>query len=224
MALRRSFSSDFYLDICKNYMYTPRTPLSFDGTGKSLIFASNKQVFKLRYLPKLYFANIGLGAIIHSNSMLNFGPIISLVLGSTWGLGVLHAMTGCKVVKSVRLHDCGTKVDVAYRFLRFMDKTLTFDVVQLREQLKPQLMLMWSLNPLPKNLLSALELEEDLLFPCYFPLDQWNFLLFPKPTEHHKEALINVFNGVSVETTRTLGLAGMFKDRFREIKAGSKRS
>lgn len=216
-ALRRAFSSEFYLDRAKQFMYTPRSPLTFDETGKAPIYLTSKNVFKLRYLPKLYFANLAVGAIISSNAMLNFAPIITIIIGSTWGLGLLHSLTGCKVVKSVKLFDCGTKVEITYRLVRFIDRTIVIPVEDLNAELKSQLMLIWSLNPVPKNLISALELEKDLMFPCYFPLNHWEFLLFPKPSDHHKEAFVNAFNGVAVETTRTIGLTGLFKDRYKEI-------
>lgn len=208
---------EFYLNSELQYMYTPTERIEFTD-GKAQIYSNSKYTLKLAYLPKLCFSVLGLAAVAHSNAMLDFSILIHIVLGITGTLGIGHSVLGARVLNSVYLKEDGRTVDITYKYVPLLTTTKTFAISEFRPRPTPVLMLMWSLNPMPRNMLGFLEAKVDDLLPMYLILKKHSFfLLHRKPEYVNEEIFANVCNGVSINTRESRRNSPLFKDRYKEI-------
>ncbi|MEE4248781.1 MAG: hypothetical protein V2I33_25670 [Kangiellaceae bacterium] len=92
-------------------------------------------------------------------------------------------------------------------------------------------MYMWTLHPLPKNILGFLESRMEDIFPVYITPNFFRFYVFWKgqfETDQasrdeakayiNEEVFVNVFNGVCINTYEAHERTYRFGDRYKEVK------
>ena len=214
----KKLGREFYLDSSKQYMYTPKQSLSFENS-KCLIYQNTNRTLKAMYLPKLFSAVVGLSAVVTSNALLDFTIMISLVLGTTGLVAGTHALLGARVLTHMHLLDSGRQVELTYKFAPFLSRSKVYDISEFKVQKTPILMHMWSLHPVPKNMIAYIEEDFSQLLPLYLSMGQFRFfIVHRKPNYVNEEIVANVTNGVYINTSMNIGRVNYFKDRFYEIR------
>mmetsp|Transcript_9628 Transcript_9628/g.18767 ORF Transcript_9628/g.18767 Transcript_9628/m.18767 type:complete len:233 (+) Transcript_9628:1556-2254(+) len=211
--LKRAFAKGYLSNAAKKFIFTPKAPLPTDIYGKRPVYCTDRYPFKFRYLLKFYFANAFISSIAVP---IGLPAIVGSVFTTLYSMGMLQSSFGCKVVQSVRLHECGKKVEVNYRMMRFIQRSADFDIEQLRHRKQGFMMRAWSLKRAPQEVVETLNQNKELKFPFYVPVSRWSFLLFNDPKDYHKESLLNIFNGIPIDTTRTQDNSGEYYANYTE--------
>ena len=209
---------EFYIPKSKAMIYTPKDKLEQDEDGKILVYKNSTSRPKWIYLPKLYFPILLMQAITSGNPLMGFGVIFVVAVGGPTVTALTQSTFGARVVNSVHLHGDGQKVDVAYKWAPFLSRTKTYSIADFRNLKSSYLMHLWSLHPIPMNILGFLENKMSDILPCYLCLDNFRFWIFWKnPSFVNEELFINIFNGVSIDTYSKLPVVYKFADRYKEI-------
>jgi len=215
----KDYGREFYLPENKKLLYLPKDEIQFGENAKACIYRNDKFTMKVVYLPKLVMVFLGLSFIYSSNVFMDFGLLSFIVGGGTLATAILHSIIGGRVLNRVDLHQNGLEVDFTYKILPFIKRTTTVKIADLAGKKSSPLMLMWSLNPIPKNILAFLENEARDFFPLYQPINKFQFLLLHRGnSEMNEELFINVMNGVSIDTYKIKNRVHLFKDRYIEYR------
>lgn len=94
----------------------------------------------------------------------------------------------------------------------------THFIEEFRDQRQRLPMLMWSLNPIPKNILAGIECDFNELLPMHANLGSGFYILHGKPQINHQDLLVNCLNGVIIDTKSFQPRVNYFKDRYRLLK------
>lgn len=208
---------EFYLDESKCYQYIPKSRLTFENSYLPL-YKYRGTTFKLFYLAKVplpAFCAIGLNQANFSGSLL---PLVYITGFASLAIAAIHSVLFCRIAKEINLHEDGDKVEVVYRWMNMIDQRKVHNIQEFRNQVQHPLMMMWSLNPVPKNILAGIETEFDNFLPIYLNKPFGFYLLHGKPDVSHQDLLINALNGVIIDTKAFQNRVTYFKDRYRVIK------
>lgn len=215
----KDYGREFYLTPYKKCIYLPKEEIKFGADAKACVYRNDRPTLKILYLPKLVFVILGISLCYSSNAFMDFSVISFFIGGGTFSIAALHAILGARVLNRVDLHQNGLEVDLTYKILPFVKWTTTHKISELADQKTSLLMHLWSLNPMPKNILSFLENEPREFFPLYQPINRFQFLLLHKGyKEMNDELLINIMNGVAIDTYKIKNRVHFFKDRYLEYK------
>lgn len=207
---------EFYLPEGKSYEYLPRERYTF-SSNRLLIYESKSFNLKFLYLPKLLLPIIGVTTMAVSNALLDYTLMITGVIYTSAILGIGHSLLGCRVASKVYLHEDGKNIDVHTRILNLVTTVKTHPIKEFQQNYSSLLMFMWNLNPIPKNLIAGIEAPFEELGPMYARRKFGFYLLHGKPREVKEDLLINVLNGVSINTKAAKARVNFFKERYKEI-------
>ncbi|OMJ66479.1 hypothetical protein SteCoe_36654 [Stentor coeruleus] len=204
---------EFYLEEGKYYTYIPKERLVFED-NKLLLYRSWGFTMKFLYQPKILIPFIGTSAIALGSILGNTSLMIVFVGGGAFTFGLLHALFACRIAKEIYLREDGKHIDVKYRLLNFANRTETHKITEFRDQRMTLLMYMWNLHPIPKNILAGIECEFNDIMPLYLKGKIGFYMLHGKPQIYHQDLLINVMNGIDVNTRAFKGKVVYFKERY----------
>jgi hypothetical protein len=212
---------EFYLDSTKDYIYIPKDRLEFES-GKLRIFENKSRTLKVFYMPKLMLPTVGVGSVAVGSSLINYAGALSFTLLVSLAVGILHSTLGCKILTKIDLHEDGKHVDISYRVFNMFEITAKHPISEFKDQYVSMIMLMWSLHPIPKNILSAIESPVEELMPMYLRHEYGFYLLHGKPTVFRPDIFFNIANGVNINTKAFKPKTYFFKGRYKEITDKSK--
>jgi hypothetical protein len=163
-------------------------------------------------MPTLILLGLAQGnAFGNMNALIYFSGVGSLALAA------VHSIFFCRVAKEINLHEDGDKVEVVYSLLNCFERRKIHQISEFQKQLQHPLMFIWSLHPVPKNILAGIESDLDEMLPMHLNKNFGFYLLHGKPVVNHQDLLINVMNGVIIDTKAFAGRVNYFKDRYREL-------
>ena len=191
----------FFLEDLKNYqyIYTPKQSLIFDDQGYSLVFQTNYPRFfmphKLKYCWKLIFPIFfSLGVTFQTTAHTNLSMLLSWVIP-------FAILSRALMVDKIFIHKDGKHAKFLYKRFKFFGlKEKVLDVSHFKEPAGDAFMI-WSLYEFPDDLKTFSENEavKRIAFAKY--LTWWSFFLLPKfPKEVNREVLINMLNGIYIDT------------------------
>jgi hypothetical protein len=207
---------EFYLEPNKSYQYLPKDRLNFSNS-RLLLYQSRKTTFKFLYLPKVLLPIITAFSLAISSSLLSSALLLELVIISSLGLSLSHSLFACRLLKAIHLHENGENVDLTFRVLQLFSYKTTHAISDFRDQRMGFLMYMWSLHPIPKNLLAGIESEFSELLPMYLKKPFGFYLLHGKPQISHQDVLMNVLNGVSINTKAYKARVNFYRERYQQV-------
>lgn len=186
---RRSFSQDFIISPSKQYRYIPSAPLAF-VKGKLCLYRHEGFSARGMYLGRVYLAAVSIWAVL---------PYANLINTALLGLTGLHMLWRCRLVREVRLLDSGKELEIDYSLLPFLRKTAILPIRDLSNPPTWQLISLWNLKPIGRNMSANLESPVEELFPWYV-LTSSHFYLFPKsPTTCQLDILASALLGVHID-------------------------
>lgn len=208
---------EFYLEENKHYQYTPTQKLNF-AASKLLLYKSKGFTFKIFYLSKLLIPIIGVTTLVNSITFLDFTILVAGVAGSITTLGLGHSFLCGRICKEIYLHEDGNHLDFVFSLLGVFSRSVTLPIRDLRSQFMSPLMFMWSLHPIPKNILAGIECEFDHLTPLYTKHNSKFYILYGKPYISHQDLLVNALNGVEINTKAFKGRVVYFRERYNSVR------
>ena len=215
--IKQEKSREFYLNESQCYQYIPKARLSFENSYLP-IYKYRGLTFKLFYLAKVPLPAFFVLGLTQGNAFGSLIPLVYLTGFAGLAVAAIHSIVFCRIAKEINLHEDGDKVEVVYRWMNMIDQRKVHNIKDFRNQVQHPLMMMWSLNPVPKNILAGIEAEMENFLPIYLNKPFGFYLLHGKPEINHQDLLINVLNGVIIETKAFQNRVNYFKDRYRVIK------
>mmetsp|Transcript_6270 Transcript_6270/g.6159 ORF Transcript_6270/g.6159 Transcript_6270/m.6159 type:complete len:149 (+) Transcript_6270:261-707(+) len=141
-----------------------------------------------------------------------------LLIGTPLIIAAMHAIIGTKILTHIYLHLDGKSVDLRYRIFPFISWTKTYKITDFAGQKSNYLHLIYTLNPIPKNLLGFMECNQQELFPLFWQENAWKFfILARKPSVLNEDLFPNITNGVQIDTSKFRGRVNFFRERYIEI-------
>ena len=211
---------EFYLDEGKSYQYIPKTRLNFEKSYLTL-YKYRGVSFKVLYLPKVPIPALVTTGLATGGAFGSSMPLIVVSIIVPFALALIHSVLFCRIAKEIHLHEDGDKIDVVYSIMNLVEKRKTHLIKDFSDQRQRVPMLMWSLNPIPKNILAGIECDLGDLMPMHANKNYGFYLLHGKPQIFHQDLLVNCLNGVIIDTKSFQPRVNYFKERYRVLKNSS---
>ena len=186
------------------YIYTPKHPLEFDSDGFAPVFQATPKYFfmpnKLQYcwkivLPVLFSLGISLQPMVHSTLSIVFSWCIPAII-----------MSRALMVDKIMINQDGRTAKFVYKRFKFMPlREKLVDVSTFKEP-TGDAFIIWSVYEFPDDLKTFNEnpAVARIAFGKY--INWWSFFLMPKfPTQINREVLVNLLNGIYIDTKQTGG-------------------
>lgn len=188
----------FFLEGSQQYIYTPSQKLAFED-DYALIFKSSSRLWHVEKLSvcRKIFGLYGIAGFVAMQPFFYSLPTIMLSI-----IAPQVILSRGLLLDRIWLHKSGGKLRLTYRRFKFgFASTVEVDVSEMKEPSGDKFGL-WNLYEFPDDLRTYMESEGLLKWGYAKRLKGWwSFLILKgKPTDVNREILVNVLNGVKIDT------------------------
>jgi hypothetical protein len=186
------------------YIYTPKNSISFDQDGLALVYKAKKTNFLLPYklthcwkivFPVLFSIGVTMQPSHHTTPSILLSWCIPLAI-----------LTRALIVDKIYLCKDGKTAKFVYKRFKFLPKREKIINLNKFKEPKGDSFFIWSVYEFPDDLKTFNENPNVSRISFAKYISWWSFFLLPKnPAEINREVLINILNGIYIDTTQTGG-------------------